>query len=485
MKVDWTTFSYWTQLVEELKSWLLRFDLHLPFHANQLVHIIIIFLAARLALWLAFIAVNIIVMFAYGALFFIASMGARWLIYSLISEMAEVYVSVEVFMIRIMSPLVDTIIDFDAEDPVMEHEDEEIKGFVERERLGLLSSIARAIVMYLLIFPIAFTFAFLSGLPRNLTRITTLNIASLIATLWLSGLLGKLSNIVARFPLSGITLSTLAASGTLVALIFVSLNSDVRGKAELNKVASLACRKALHESTPKFLRIADALETIRFRASKRLRAFPTDPELFAITGRNDLHWHGSGLLPLGMDPRFSSVSPAFADWSTRKPRRKRRSILVRRDVMKERSVLKSQSKEITRILEELDESGLSGKFTRVLNCPARTYFKYFWSQQFRLDIGTVVHDRAGDSGHDYIFEEEGLSESKDIWVELADANFNDPNLNRQCTILSRTLRSVIYDRRVACWRMALDEYRLRYLAKNIDSSLRPSLPDRIRQLFDK
>jgi hypothetical protein len=66
-------------------------------------------------------------------------------------------------------------------------------------------------------------------------------VISVVAALWYSGLLETIfavaSSAVQAISFGQFQLSTLLTIGTLVAVIYAALNSDVRGRAEMNKTA--------------------------------------------------------------------------------------------------------------------------------------------------------------------------------------------------------------------------------------------------------
>jgi hypothetical protein len=53
-----------------------------------------------------------------------------------------------------------------------------------------------------------------------------------------------------------LTIPVLIAAMTLLALVYTALNSDIRGRAEVNKTASLACRTAMLKSAAHFTVVA-------------------------------------------------------------------------------------------------------------------------------------------------------------------------------------------------------------------------------------
>jgi len=272
---------------------------------------------------------------------FAASFAVCWLFYDSVERAAFIYVRIQAVAQRIIRrrPIVEIAVVrqknetggyFEGENEIVGQSWRVFEGgfqarIVVTGGVGLLS--------------VAFIILFAS--LRSLARINILNIASAVTAVWLAGLL-HLTEISGSLRLGKIPLPTLVTSGALLALIFVALDIDVRGKAELNKVASLTCRIALHKTTPKIFRIVDALRATRSLAARRLALLPTASELFELTGRKDLRLRGSRLLPLTASLISESASPLsvkFAELSeilVDRPRRQPIDV-TRSSIMRERT----------------------------------------------------------------------------------------------------------------------------------------------------
>lgn len=123
---------------------------------------------------------------------------------------------------------------------------------------------------------------------RNLVRPTPSNLMSWLATFWYLNLLHNPFQLASSIHLGDIQLSAILTIGALFAVIYSIINSDVRGRAELNKTASLACRTTLHGCTYPLLTVASALHEIRGHSSRRLQKFPRRHEIKRIAYRSDL-----------------------------------------------------------------------------------------------------------------------------------------------------------------------------------------------------
>jgi len=144
-----------------------------------------------------------------------------------------------------------------------------------------------------------------------------------------------------------------------------------------------------------------------------------------------------------------------------------------------------EGKAINDILDELKELGLATKLGKVLSLPARYFLVDLIRKQFGFDTADAIHLKGSERWYDYTLDEKTSIELKDRWKGLANADPDDQILREECVILSRLVRKTVYNLRSAYWRITVDEHHLLYLAEAIDSSLRPRLFDRIRQLFDK
>jgi hypothetical protein len=322
------------------------------------------------------------------------------------------------------------------------------------------------------------------------------NLTALVLALWYSGLLIPLFRNIGQIQLGDIQLSVIVAAGTLLAVGYAAANSDLRGRAELNKTASVACRTALHGCTKSLLTVATRLTAIREAADNRLARFPTRVELHHLTGRDDLIWLGRSLLPeqAGLLPhrlrKFKVVNDLVGyktvgdlDAFQRSPPFAERSLLSADDAQHVYDNLVNANTDIHDKLGELRDAGFLGKLDRVLNAPARGILVLLSRRGFGVDAAREIVKPTDDTWLDAFVDDS--EELRKEWQALADCEPDDPALRDACLSLAQLLRRLVREEHERYWDAALTEARLRYVAETIDRSLRPRLIERIRQAFGK
>lgn len=333
---------------------------------------------------------------------------------------------------------------------------------------------------------------------RNLVKLTPINLISWLAALWYLDLLRKPVELASSTHLGDIKLSTLLAVGTLLAAICSVINSDVRGRAELNKTASLACRTTLHGCTYPLMTAANALHEIRNHFARTLQRFPRRHEVRRIAQGFDLEWRGRLLLPRGAFP----ISHTWRSSKVLRPRLIRRFITewvyVRRplrqpgdrmttisDVKTYYSALESAQGAIIEKISNLRDSGMIGKVDRVLDRSGINILAIAHDDGF----GKVEADAllaAGNLGWvDVTISIKDKEDLLDSWRSFRKVELDDPGLRRACVDLTHELRRFIRIGHRRHWHAAVAEQRLIHLAESIDRSLRPQIFERMRQHFGK
>ncbi len=164
-----------------------------------------------------------------------------------------------------------------------------------------------------------------------------------------------------------------------MALIYAALvNSDVRGRAEVNKNASVACRTALLKSVRSLKDIAEQLTNIRTLGLVRLRAFPTEADLAQFSGRPDLVWSGTRLLPEGAGMPYwlrdlddlgisstAGILEGFDDGVIKKPPQAS-AVEAHAPILEAFAIASESTKTVHSHLDELRETGYYIKLDRVL-----------------------------------------------------------------------------------------------------------------------
>lgn len=460
------------------------------FYVNAALRFIFVFIVGKVVFSLLVTVVQLIAYAMHTVLDWTAGAAARWLIfYDFIGVPAPTYVRVEALVLRIMRPV--------SQANVLGRNNEGIGGpevfwVITPRPLGFLTFLWGCISAFTIGLPAVILRVLFLAL-RSIARINISNIAAVVVAFWLTDLL-HVPEFGGDMRLGQVPLPVLVAIGTLLALIFVALNADVRGRAELNKLASVTCRTALHEAVPKILRIAGAYRAIRNLAMSRLDSFPTKPELFELTGREDLCWRLLRLLPLTASLVTESASPLsvkLAQFSEDfigpqwPPNISRNSIIRSEDILDHDATITRESRKLRKVFNRLYESGMTGKLNKALSLPAWVFLLDLSDRRFGYDaIETICLD-TDECWYHYALDKSNSTQLREQWSSLANAAPNDPRLREECIDLSHLLRLTIYNMRSAYWHIAVDEYRLRYLAEAIESSLRPRLFDRIIQFFGK
>lgn len=317
---------------------------------------------------------------------------------------------------------------------------------------------------------------------------------ALLFALWFADLLGPLLAAVSRVRIGDVNLSVFVAAGTLLAVLYAALNSDLRGRAELNKTASLACRTALHASTNAMLDCAAALRAIRDTAVRQLSNFPTTEELRQLTGRDDLEWRLFGPLPRdagGLNHGLREMPffrrPAVREYAdevlttAKKRAHQARSLITEGDVQDHVDTLRDSSRLITEKLDELHENGFTGKLDRVLGQAGTALLAVTYGSGFGTTTVREVYEPDGRTGTDGVLSDR----ERHAWAMLTSVDPDEPVLREACRVLPRQLRTFLQARHRALWSVAVTEYQLRYLVAKIDKPLSPRLFERIRQAFGK
>jgi hypothetical protein len=332
----------------------------------------------------------------------------------------------------------------------------------------------------------------------KLVRITPVNIASLLTMLWYMGFLRKLLELASGISLGEIQLSVVLAAGTLFTFIYSIANSDVRGRAELNKVASLACRTALHSCTYPLLASANALHEIRIQCTRRLQRFPRRHEIKRIARRPDLEWRGRILLPRGAHPvehhwRASKLLKSrfirrfLTDWvySRRRLQQPGDRLVKKLEVGVFYATIEDARSIIVKKVSELRESGMLGKIDRVLDRSGIDALATSQDVKFGQSDSDELLAAGESSWLDTITSVREKEELLSSWESLRGVAVDDPELRRACVDLTRKLRHFVRLEHAKHWRAAVTEQRLSYLAECIDKHLRPRFLERVRQQFGK
>jgi hypothetical protein len=279
--------------------------------------------------------------------------------------------------------------------------------------------------------------------------------------------------------LPNVQLSTVIAALTLVVLVFALANSDIRGRAELNKVASVECRLMLHRSVRPLLRMSEAMEAHAAARFDRFADFPTRETAQLLLGRVDLVWIENRVY--------------FSDAAARKNPLgfQVKELAGERDFDREKDEEQHQSisNGYLGVMADLDsvfEKGFGTKLDRVSNRAAFSYLSRLYRDFDLPPEGTspcntdLLREHLGDRS---------LEELMASWTrDLSRSPSNPPTSGANQRILRDLIghaRSAARSEMRVCWDELVGARRARYVANYADDSLSPSLLERLRQFFGK
>ncbi|WP_156993281.1 hypothetical protein [Pseudonocardia acaciae] len=357
---------------------------------------------------------------------------------------------------------------------------------------GLTSSFMRMVALFVTFVPV-FVASVILSIFRSFFRQRLLLLVAIFGALWCLGfptlLVGPLVQISGYIFESGVSLPTLLALGTLLAFLYAALNSDVRGRAELNKTASVACRTSLLRVITSLEGIEHRLARLRFNGISRLQVFPERGDIASFTGRDDFAWRGNKLLPRGS--RWISTRKT-ANGSTLKEIIEVADESATVDIPQigyadpslEQLVasLRADAEIVSSALTEIEEAGYCSKIDRVVGQYGVLILEGLRENEFGL--GHAL-DKPGTPW----WETRSAPTGRALTVR---AIFHDLKSSPDDYLMrhaSENLRAIVRETRSsayrAYWEIKLDCTRIRWLVFKVDSSLRPTAWERIRQFFGK
>jgi hypothetical protein len=418
---------------------------------------------------------------------------ARFVLFGLVKPIAQAYVRLESLAFRLrLSHISVADIRISSKPPIVSPRERNLPG--SPILFDPLSNGIRLVIGIPLATIASVTYAAFQ-VVRGALRLRWRNLAALALALWYSSSFAPILEMLGLIRLGDIQLSVIVASGTLFAVGYAAANSDVRGRAELNKTASLACRTTLHGCTNSLLTGATGLANIRVVGQTRLAQFPTKEELRSLTGRDDLTWLWTTLLPVKANPLPPALSKiinlndaqvkAIAA-ARREPPSGADSSVNLADAQQMMTQIADARTTIERKLGDLKDTGFAGKVDRVLGASALGALIGVSHADFGAEPADVIVESLSTEWlHAAVPDSKERDELKATWVALARREPDDAELRQACRSLSRLLRRFAREEHTRFWYAVLTEVRLRHVAETIDRSLRPRFVERIRQAFGK
>lgn len=377
-----------------------------------------------------------------------------------------------------------------SETPQEEASEAESTSMTETEKRQLIegsSASGRASGIVLTFVRVASTLIFSLGLAPTIAlfegavwlwRHKMTLVISALGAVWYAGksasLLGAMS---AVSNVLNLTVPVLLATGTLVTLVYAALNSDVRGRAEVNKAASVACRTSMLQALPCLRAIGEHLTVAGYQASVHAKLFPTAANISAFAQREDLLWRGISLVPKDAKGRLSD--DLFEPIVLPGP--------------KADEILRTQAEEphadpgealvtLESIFEQLRTSAYYSKLDRVVGRIGVGYLEELGRHRFGLDD---VCRRSSTPWWEDRHVPSPTHELREEFERLKNADPNSPELRKACQELHMLIRRTRSNMWRTRWQTAVNEARVNWLVRHVDSSLRPKTWERVRQFFGK
>lgn len=345
---------------------------------------------------------------------------------------------------------------------------------------------------------LAGTLFFATEFVRWLTRLRIVNMLVVLVVIDLSGLAGPAFKLLSKLHVSNVSLSTMLTIGSLITLVYVLANSDVRGRAESNKNASVQCRNVLHSNTKSMLAMANTLRSLRLAAKRRLEHFPTMSEVNELVSRQDLGWRSGYILPVDANLfphpiRFyypfnratfqecitEFIGPRYQLWWEDSSR------LESDELAELINFITDTAEELESHIDELYTLGIAIKLEPVLGLIGSGLMSALRYEHFGTHAIDEIRKIGSPEWLTHLLGESQVEAIRARWVNLEHVSPDSSALRSECRTLTHTLRYVLRRIHEVYWDAAVTENRLMRLSARIDRTLEPPALERIRQFFGK
>jgi len=329
------------------------------------------------------------------------------------------------------------------------------------------------------------------GLARLAIRPTLINAIAWTLVLWHLEGVAPLVKLAIDFP--AIPASQIVAGLTITALVYAVLGSDLRGRAEINKTASVEVRAALLSALKPLEHLAESLWSIRevvaaferrFPDSRWLTDFADDPRCswqFNTVDHPD-RWfrqvpHIAMILTVLVESRatFESSDPEPPRASS-KPMDE--TAATEHLATFYTRMVEADSR-IQKIFEEIVEKGYSHKLTTVLPGPVGHAWTHLVSCHFHRGLAESL-PLATQPKWDglYLPDHEEL---RALWRSAETSSERDIAAAETAHAIRRANSAA----QAHLWQLAVTEKRIRVLIDAIEAMLSPRLLERLRQAIHK
>lgn len=334
--------------------------------------------------------------------------------------------------------------------------------------------------------------AALRWVARLALRPSLTNLVAWAAVLWHLGWLAPIAAWADRLTVPAVPLTQVIAVLTVAVLVYATLGADLRGRAEINKTASVEVRKALLAAQQPLNRVADALREIRTIVAAYARQFPDSAWLVEATGDQRCRWRFNTIdHPDRWFRRMPAVSMFVrdvleAEFSSVDAKRTHSTALLRgqRQIMADR--LATLAKEFTEAENRVHElaqtiagQGYDHKLTAVLPGPVGHAWVHLTSRRFHRGLAQALPLAGAPDWYEHYFPNtKGLRE---MWAKATTRDGRDFAAAQIAQKIRRANNAAHAD----LWQLAITEQRVRMLVDSIGAMLHPRPLERLRQAIHK
>lgn len=322
-------------------------------------------------------------------------------------------------------------------------------------------------------------------------RFSAINLLAWTAVMWHLDWLAPIASRAARLALPDIALTQVVALATVLVVIYAAVGSDLRGRIEINKTASVEVRKALLSAHKPLGEIADSINGSYRLLVAHAREFPRPQWLAKVTGDPSSRWRFNTIdHPDRWFRQRPLIAALAAELEAGGPHGERERDIFANALDRERTetterlaVLIEHLGEATDQVDELArmiaDAGYESKLSAVLPGSATYAWTHLTNARFALElVQSMALPGASEWDRRYC---PSLSIAKEEWASADTAEERDSAAAYTAQLIRLATRSVHAD----LWQLAVTEHRVRMLRSAILSMLDPRPFERLRQAVHK
>jgi hypothetical protein len=322
--------------------------------------------------------------------------------------------------------------------------------------------------------------ATLRWMARLAFRPSFTNLVAWTAVLWYVGWFAPLAAWADRLTVPAVPLTQVIAVLTIAVLAYATLGSDLRGRSEINKTASVEIRKVLLAAQQPLSRVADALEETRTIVAAYARQFPDPAWLAQAFGDGDCRWR---LNTIDHPDRWFRRMPSVAmfvrdvlepESSAADAKHAHSAAILRTQRQVRTDRLATLAKELTEaesrvheLVQTITEQGFSHKLSAVLPGPVNHAWVHLTGRRFHRGLAQTLPLAGDPEWYAQYFPSE--MELRRVW-----ANATTPERrNLAAAHIAREIRRANGAAHADLWQLAVTEQRVRMLVEGIGAMLHP------------